>query len=156
MSMIRWDPFEDMNRLWEQVNHLFEQSVTQTGRETIMAQTWAPAVDIIETDTAIILRLELAGISSKEIDIQISEDTLTVKGERKLASTEGKLLRSERQYGPFQRSFTLGMPINKDNVVASYRDGVLDITLPKREEVAPRQVKIDVQAVDEPAELLAE
>ena len=156
MSMIRWDPFEDMNRLWEQVNRLFEQSVAQTGREVLAEQVWAPAVDIIETETVIILRLELAGISPREIDIQITDDTLTVKGERKPTPTDGKLLRSECQYGPFQRSFTLGMPIEKDGIGAGYRDGMLEITLPKKEETAPKQVKIEVQAVEEPAEILAE
>ena len=157
MSMIRWDPFEDMNRLWDQVNRLFEQSLARPEREPAPVQSWAPAVDIVETDGAIVLYLELAGISPKELDILITDDTLTIKGERKpVEKTDGKhLLRVERQYGPFQRSFTLGMPINREAVSANYRDGVLEITLPKREEVTPKQVKIEVQAVDEPKKIIA-
>ncbi|MHB0937765.1 MAG: Hsp20/alpha crystallin family protein [Armatimonadota bacterium] len=155
MSMIRWDPFDDMNRLWDQVNQLFEQNLERPARETATA-TWAPAVDIIETKEAIILRLELPGIAPKELDIQITEETLTIKGERKPVKEDGmRLLRVERQYGPFQRSFTLGMPINREAVTAGYHDGVLEITLPKKEEPKPKQVKIEVQIVDEPKDIIA-
>jgi len=158
MSMIRWDPFDDMNRLWDQVNRLFEQSLERPERAPASPQTWAPAVDILETQAAIILRLELPGIAPKELDIAITDDTLTIKGERKpAANTEGaRLLRTERPYGPFQRSFTLGMPINREAVNAGYHDGVLEITLPKKEEVAPKQVKIEVTAGDKPQEIIAE
>lgn len=156
MNMIRWDPFDDMNRLWDQVNRLFEQNVTQTGREAVPVHTWSPAVDITETDSAIILDIELAGISPKEIDIQITEETLTIRGDRKTVVSEGRRpLRTERQYGPFQRSFTLGMPIQRDAVNASYREGILEITLPKKEEAPPKQVKVEVQAADESPEIPA-
>jgi len=156
MSMIRWDPFEDMNRLWDQVNNLFEQNLARPEREPA-PRTWAPAVDIAETKEAIILRLELPGIAPKELDIQITEETLTIGGERKPAKTDGqRLLRVERRYGPFRRSFTLGMPIDREAVTAAYHDGVLEITLPKKEDPKPKQVKIQVQDNEEPKEIIAE
>jgi len=156
MSMIRWDPFEDMNRLWDQVNHLFEQNLARPQREPA-PQTWAPAVDIVETKEAVIIHLELPGISPRELDIEITDDTLTIRGERKPPekSDEKRLLRVERQYGPFQRSFTLGMPIDREAVTAGYHDGVLEITLPKKEELKPKQVRIEV-ATDEPKDIIAD
>lgn len=154
MNMIRWDPFDDMNRLWDQVNRLFEQNLEHPARE-IAAATWAPAVDIIETKEAIILHLELPGIAPKDVDIQITEETLTIRGERKPVEENGtRVLRVERQYGPFQRSFTLGMPINREAASAGYHDGVLEITLPKKEELKPKQVKIEVQS--DPKEIVAD
>lgn len=140
------DPFADMAHLREEVNRLFEQSLSRSGQEPVAAQTWSPAVDIYETEDIIGLRIDAAGIRAEDIDIQISNDTLTVKGERKLEQpTDGKqYMRLERSYGPFQRSFTLGVHIDQQGVHASYRDGVLEITLPKCEEVKPKQVKVEV------------
>ncbi len=147
MSLIRWDPFGDMAQLREQVNRLFEQSLAHSGREPGFAQTWSPTVDIVETDAAITLHAELPGMKPEEIDIQITGDTLTLKGERKVQKEEKgrQYVRIERSYGAFQRSFTLGLPIDQGAVKANYRDGVLEITLPKREEVKPKQVKVQVQ-----------
>lgn len=155
MNLVRWDPFADMAQLREQVNRLFEQSLTRSGHEPVSAQTWAPAVDICETEGAFVLRVELPGIKPEDVDIQITADTLTIRGERRFEKEEkGKqYVRVERAYGAFQRSFTLGLPIDQTNVRASYRDGVLEITLPKREEVKPQQVKVEVQRGPE-AELI--
>lgn len=147
MSMMRWDPFADMAQLREQVNRLFEQSLTRTG-QPVAAQAWAPTVDIYETESTIVLCIELPGMQADAIDIQITGDTLTIKGERQLdrEQTGRQYVRVERAYGPFQRSFTLGLPIEQTKVAANYRDGILELTLPKAEAVKPKQIKIDVQA----------
>lgn len=153
MSIRRWDPFADMAQLREQVNNLFEQSILRFGQDPCAAQTWSPMVDIFESAEQIGIRLDVAGMNPADIDIQISGDTLTIKGERQLANDQRKYVRIERSYGPFQRSFTLGMPIDQDGIHASYRTGVLEILLPKREETRPRQVKIDVQTEDREQEI---
>jgi HSP20 family protein len=151
MSLIRWDPFADMAQLREQVNRLFEQNLPRTGHEPMSARTWAPAVDIHETESAIVLEVEMPGIKPEEIDIQIVGDTLTIKGERKMAkeAKEKHYVRIERAYGAFQRSFTLGLPIEQNGVRAACKDGILEITLPKAETVKPKQVRVEVQT--EPA-----
>ncbi len=152
MSLIRWDPFADMAQLREQVNRLFEQSLTHSGNEPMGTRVWAPAVDIHETDAAIVLEMEIPGIKPEAIDIQLVGDTLTVKGERTLAREEDttkRYVRVERAYGAFQRSFTLGIPVEQGGVCAAYKDGVLTITLPKAESVKPKQVKVEVQTEPE-------
>jgi len=151
--MLRWDPFADMAQLREQVNRLFEQSLTRGGQEPAAAATWAPVVDIAEKEDALILLIEVPGVDANTIDIQLSGESLTIRGERKVVKDAGtQYLRIERSYGAFQRSFTLGVPVQQDKVRAAYRDGVLTVTLPKREEVKPKLVKIEVQGTDEAIE----
>ncbi len=147
MSLGRWDPFADMAQLREQVNRLFDTTLNRSGQEPTAARTWAPVVDIYETVQAIVLHVDLPGVKPEEIDIRITGDTLTLKGERTLAreETEKQYVRIERAYGAFQRSFTLGVPIEQSAVTAAYHDGVLEITLPKAEESKPKQVKVDVK-----------
>lgn len=155
MSLLRWDSFADMAQLRDQVNRLFEQSLTRTGQEPASTKVWAPAVDIMETKDAVMLHMEIAGITPGEINIQVTEDMLTVKGERRMARREDgrQVIRQERSYGPFQRSFTLGVPVDQQRIRASYRDGVLEIVLHKREEQKPKQVKIDVQSGPESGDI---
>jgi len=147
MSMVRWDPFADMTQLREQVNRLFEQSLTRTGREPAAMRTWAPSVDIVETENELVIHAELAGMKPEDIDIQLEGDTLTIKGERKFAREEKskQYVRVERAYGVFQRSFTLGVPVKQQEIKAAYHDGILEVTLPKAEEVKPKQIQIQVE-----------
>ncbi len=113
MSLVRWDPFADMAQLRDQVDRLFAQSLTRTGQEPASARTWAPNVDIVENEQALVLHAELPGMNPDDIAIQIEGDTLTIKGERKFAHEEKRkqYVRIERAYGAFQRSFTLGIPV---------------------------------------------
>jgi HSP20 family protein len=146
MSMLRWEPFADLTQLRDQMNRLFDQSLTRTGREPAAVATWAPLVDIQETEDAIVLHAEVPGVKPENIDIQLSGDTLTIRGERRVVKEEKNksFVRTERAYGVFQRSFTLGIPIDQAKVTAHYEDGVLELTLPKAEEVKPKQIKIEV------------
>ena len=144
MNILRWDPFSDMWSLRERIDRLFEESLAHsTHREPVMAHAWAPVVDIHETTDALVVEAELPGMKQEDIDIELSGDTLTIKGERRPAS-EREFLRQERNYGAFQRAFTLGVPINQAGVRARYTDGLLEVTLPKAEEARPKQVKIEV------------
>jgi HSP20 family protein len=144
MNIMRWDPFNDMRSLRERIDRLFEESLSQTTRnEPVVAHTWAPVVDIYETADALIVEVELPGMQQEDIDIELTGDTLTIRGERKPAPGR-EYLRQERNYGAFQRAFTLGLPIDQTGVKARYREGILEITLVKAVEVRPKQVKIDV------------
>lgn len=147
MSMMRWDPFEDVAQLRDRVNRLFTQNLAGLTH----GHGWAPAVDIYETDTAIVVQVEMSGVKADTIELQVTGDTLTIHGERPLPPEDtGKhYLRVERNHGVFHRAFTLGLPVDAQNVGALYRDGLLEVTLPKKDEVKPKSVKIDIQSAPE-------
>ena len=146
-NVVRFDPFEDMGRLQREVNRLFEDSSRPAGRggaELASARTWAPAVDIFEDRDEIIVRADLPGLKLENIDIELTGETLTLRGERKFEDTSRKdnYVRIERAYGQFQRSFTIAVPVRQDAVKASYKDGLLEVHLPKSEEVRPKKVQV--------------
>ncbi len=147
-NIVRFDPFEDMVRLQREVNRLFEDNTrsggSRNGSELTAARTWAPAVDIAEDRNEIVLKAELPGLKQDDIDIELTGDTLTIRGERKFEDEQRKdnYVRMERSYGAFQRSFTIGVPVQNDGVSASYKDGVLEIHLPKSEATKPKKVQV--------------
>jgi HSP20 family protein len=150
MGIVRFDPFRELDRLQSEVNRLFEgynappERATGTGALTQGSRLWSPAVDVAEDRNEIVLRAEIPGMKQDEIDIELTGDTLTLRGERKFENEERteNFVRVERSYGRFQRSFTLGVPIQHDKVTASYQDGILEIHLPKSEETKPRKVTV--------------
>ena len=155
MAIVRFDPFRELDRLQNEVNRLFEgynsnadvpAPARQNSGAALMARAWSPAVDIAETQNEVVLRAELPGLKQDDIDIELTGDTLTLRGERKFENEERKdnFVRVERSYGRFQRSFTLGVPVQNDQVSATYRDGVLEIHLPKSEQTRPRKVQVSV------------
>ena len=145
MAIIRWDPFRDMVTLREKMNRLFEDAFTARGDDKeITTSTWMPAVDIFENENELVLTAEIPGIDEKDIEIKIEDNTLTLKGERKFEkeTKEENYHRIERSYGSFYRAFTLPNYVDPEKVQAQHENGVLKISMPKREEVKPRTVKI--------------
>ncbi len=145
MSIIRWDPFRDLITLREKMNRLFEEVFTSRGEEReLVGGTWTPSVDIYETENALVLTAELPGIDEDDVEIKIEDNTLTLKGERKLEkeTKEENYHRIERSYGSFYRSFTLPHYIDQDKIEAIHENGVLKITMPKKPELKPRKVKV--------------
>lgn len=149
MAIVRWNPFQDLVSLQERMNRLFEQTLDRSRgeREVMVAGTWAPAVDIYETPESIVLQAELPGLGKDDIDIQVRDNILTLKGERRSEKEvkEGNYLRVERAYGGFQRAFTLPAAVQADKIRAVFKDGVLDVSIPKAEEAKPKQIKIEVK-----------
>lgn len=147
MSMARWDPFRELETLRENVNRLFSESMGGQRREHPAARVWAPPVDVIEDEGSIIVRVDLPGMKREDIDIELSDGTLTIRGERKFDTEENKenYARVERVYGQFQRAFTIGVPVDSTGVKAGYKDGVLEVTIPKAEEVKPKKVEVAVE-----------
>lgn len=150
MAMVRWDPFRDMLTLQDRMNRLFDQTLSRTKtdeEEGLAASTWAPAVDIYETADSLVLKAELPGVSRENIDIQVRDNTLTLKGERRFEREvkDENYLRIERSYGSFQRAFSLPTGVQQDKIKAVFKDGVLEVILPKAEEAKPKQVKIEVK-----------
>jgi HSP20 family protein len=148
MALIRWDPFREMSALQERMNRLFSDVRAQAPvqGEEIVQGTWVPAVDIFETNEAIVIKAELPGITAKDISVEVKDNTLTLKGEKKFEKEvkEENYHRVERSYGSFQRAFTLPGTIQQEKVKAKFRDGILEINLPKVEEAKPKQVKVDI------------
>lgn len=139
MSLIRANPSRtaDLQELRSRMNHLLSD-------ENEGDQLWTPVVDVTETDDEIILEAELPGMKKDEIDIQVNGDTLTLRGERKIERIEKneRYHRIERQYGAWQRSFQIEIPIETSKISADYSAGVLSVRLPKAENVKPRQIAI--------------
>jgi len=149
MAIVRWDPFQDLASLQDRMNRLFEQTLApfRRDREGMIAGIWAPAVDIHETPDSVVLKAELPGLTTNDIDIQVRDNVLTLKGERRLEKEvqEENYFRVERAYGSFQRAFTLPAAIRADKIRAVFKDGVLEVNIPKAEEAKPKQIKIEVR-----------
>ena len=151
MAIVRWEPFRDLIQLQDRMNRLFDESFRGAGRavpdeDWALGGSWAPAVDIYEKDGNIVLQAELPGIDSKDVDIRLENNVLTLRGERKFDSEVKRdhYHRVERSYGGFTRSFTLPSIVDQEKIKAEYRDGVLRLTLPKREEAKPKQINIAI------------
>jgi HSP20 family protein len=148
MTITRWDPLKDMLGLQERMNRLFEDSLSRSRglEEDLALGTWVPAVDIYEEPERIVLRADLPGIKPENVDIRVESNTLTLSGERRLERDvkRDNYHRVERQYGAFTRSFTLPGTVDAEKIRAEHRDGVLEISLPKREESRPKQIKVQV------------
>lgn len=144
-AITRWDPFHNLSTLQDQVNRLFEGSLPRRSDQSALT-TWAPAVDIYETENELVLKADLPDVNENDLDIRIESNILTIKGERKFEEKvkEDNYLRVERTYGSFSRSFSLPSTIDSSSVKAEYKNGVLTVGLPKRAESKPRQVKINV------------
>jgi HSP20 family protein len=146
-SVIRWEPFRNATTLQEQFNRLFESTFPGRASESALT-TWAPAVDIQETENELVLKADLPGLEEKDIDLRVENNTLTIRGERKFEKqvNEDNYLRVERSYGSFSRSFSLPNTINTEAIHAEYKNGVLTVQMPKRAESKPKQVKVNVGA----------
>lgn len=145
MTITRWDPFRELTSLQDRMNRLFQEQYG--GRdEELTTSAFAPPVDIYEDEHNLTLKLEVPGIEEKDIDIRVENNVLTVRGERKLEKEEKEenFHRVERRYGSFVRAFTLPNTVDTDAARASYDKGVLKITLAKRAEAKPKQIKIAV------------
>ena len=144
-SITRWDPFHNLSSLQDQVNRLFETSFKANADNSALT-TWAPLVDIYETENELVIKADLPDVVEKDIDVRVENNMLTIRGERKFEESvkEDNYLRVERAYGFFSRSFSLPNTVNTEAIQATYKDGVLKVVLPKRAESKPKQVKINV------------
>jgi len=145
MAVVRWDPFRDLNLLQDRMNRLFDDA----GRgwradEPAATTTWSPAVDIFETEGEIVVKAELPGMERKDITLHLENNVLSLRGERKFEkeTKDENYHRIERSYGAFSRSFSIPATVDEEKIRAEYKDGVLNIVLPKKEQARPKQIKI--------------
>ena len=145
MNIIKYDPFREMRSLQDEVNRLFTSSFSRGGGESdLMRGAWSPQVDIFENQNEIVLEAELPGMKPEDVDISIENNVLTIHGERKFEKKDenDNFHRVERSYGNFTRSFTLPPTVQSENANAEFENGVLRLTLAKREEAKPRRIEI--------------
>jgi HSP20 family protein len=143
MTMItRWEPFRDLVRLQDEIQRAFDDRGFR-GTESV---GWTPAVDIYEDEESVTLRFELAGVEPKDVDVRFENGVLTVKGERKLEKEEKRenYHRVERSYGTFTRAFSLPGTLDPERIKAEAKNGVLQITLPKKAEAKPKAIQVKV------------
>jgi len=140
-----WTPFWHLSNLRDEIDRLFDAPLTEFTRSAQqMLGGWTPAVDLYEDKDNLVVRAELPGMTKEDIGISLHEGVLTLSGERKVEEPckDAAVCRSERFVGRFQRTLTLPAPVNPDKVNATYRDGILTVTLPKTEESKPKQIAV--------------
>ena len=144
-TLNRWEPFRGASTLQEQVNRLFGNALERSAEESNLT-SWAPAVDIYETEHELVVKADVPEVDPKDLDIRVENNILTIRGERKFEKkvNEENYLRVERAYGTFSRSFSLANTVNSEAIKADYQNGVLTLTIPKREEAKPKQIKVNV------------
>jgi len=138
-------PFRGATTLQEQINRVFGDVVGRTGEESNLTP-WAPAVDIYETEHELVVKADLPDVDPQGLDIRVENNILTIRGERKFENkvNEENYLRVERAYGSFSRSFQLANSVKSEAIKADYQNGVLTLSIPKREEAKPKQIKVSV------------
>ena len=148
MALVRYNPWQEMNSLQRQLNHLFDDALTPANWDGIDRSARIPAAELTQTNDAVHLKLEVPGMEAKDLDVQVMADRVAISGERKSEVTEKT--RSEFRYGKFSRVIPLPVKIQNTNVTADYKDGILNLTLPKAEEEKNKVVKVNL--LDEASE----
>jgi HSP20 family protein len=140
MSLVKWDPFRDLNTLNERMGSF----LSRNWDGPLSTTAWNPSVDIFENDNEVVIKAELPGMNAKDIEVKLENNVLFLRGERRFEkeAKEENYHRVEREYGNFSRAFSLPAAVNGDKVTAEYKDGVLKVVLPKKEEIKPKPIKI--------------
>ncbi len=146
MNLVRWSPWREMSTLQNRVNRLFDNSTFHTDlmNDDISTGMWNPVVDLFEKDDHYVIKAEIPGVDKKDIRIDLKDRVLTLSGERSYDNEvkEENYYRRERSYGKFQRAFTLPADVDSDKITAEFKEGVLQVEVPKPEEPKPKQVTI--------------
>src|SRR6266852_564157 len=145
MTLVKYNPFADADDMPTGLR-VFQDTVNRLLSDQTATRPWAPAVDILETDNELVLKADIPGVDPKDVDIQLENGTLTLKGERKFEREENNkgFHRLERSYGSFVRYFTVPETVESENVRAVFNNGVLTVTLPKKEVAKPKAIKVQV------------
>jgi HSP20 family protein len=145
MVYVKWEPFRDLMAMQDRMSRLFDETLHRILKEEVPRRVWSPPVDILERENEVVLKVDLPEVSQNDIDIKIEENTLIIQGERKFIkeTPSENYLQIERPYGTFQRTFTVPRMIDQEGIKAAYKDGVLQIILPKRREIPPKQITVE-------------
>jgi HSP20 family protein len=148
MALVRWDPFRELEDVSDRLNRMFARPATRTanGKETMTVADWLPSVDISETEGEYQIKAEIPDVKKEDVKVTVEDGVLTIQGERKHEKEEKgrKYHRIERSYGSFVRTFSLPDVIEEDKVKAEFKDGVLNLYLPKSEKAKPKAIEVKV------------
>ncbi len=148
MNLVRWDPFRELEDVTEQLNRMFGRPAArrENGKELLTVADWIPIVDISETESAYVIKAELPDVKKEDVKVTVHEGVLTIQGERKQEKEEKglKYHRVERSYGRFVRSFTLPDYVDDTKVKAEFKEGILNLHLPKSEKTQPKAIEVKV------------
>jgi len=150
MALVRWRPFEDLMNITDELHRFFEDFFGErlpVRRSSEESPAWIPRVDIAETDDEIIVRADIPGMEKDEIKVTLSDNILTISGEKKIERDEKRenYHRVERVFGSFSRSFYIPTNVEADKIKASYKNGVLEVVLPKKESAKPKEIPVEVE-----------
>ncbi len=150
MSILRWDPFEELREMQRSLDRLFDELTGQRPlrrREPREPVVWEPAVEVFETDQEVVVRAELPGVDPKNVNVTVQDNTVTIEAEAKEEQEERgrNYLRRELRYGQFSRTLALPTEVKAEEARATYRNGLLELRVPKSERAKPKQVKVDVR-----------
>jgi HSP20 family protein len=145
MVYVKWEPFRDLMVMQDRMTRLFDETLSRILKEEGPQRVWSPPVDILEREDEVVLKVDLPEVNQNDIEIKVEEDTLIIQGERKFIKETSAVnyLQIERPYGTFQRTFTVPKMINRDKIKAAYKDGVLQVILPKRREGHLKQIVVE-------------
>jgi HSP20 family protein len=144
MNLSVWDPFREMEALLDRYSRSSRKPIATNETKALEMGDWMPVVDILETDSSFAVKAELPGVDKDHVHVHIDNNILTIKGEKKLEVKDEKRHRIECSYGSFVRSFSLPQDIEVEKIEASYKDGILTLTLPKLEKAQPKQIEVKV------------
>jgi len=145
MVHVKWEPFRDLMAMQDRMTRLFDETLSRIFKEEIPQKVWSPPVDIVEREREVVIKMDLPEVDQNEIDIKVEENALIVQGERKFIkdTMDENYIQIERPYGTFQRTFAIPRTIDQEKIKASYKEGVLRITLPKKEASLPKQIVVE-------------
>jgi HSP20 family protein len=148
MALVRWDPFRELEEVSDRLNRMFARPAARTsnGKETMIVADWTPSVDISETESEYQIKAEIPDVKKEDVKVTVEDGVLTIQGERKQEKEEKgkKFHRIERAYGSFVRTFSLPDVIEEEKVKAEFKDGVLNLHLPKSEKAKPKAIEVKV------------
>ena len=148
MTLVRWDPFRELEDMSDRLNRMFSRPALPqaNGKETMVVADWVPSVDVSETDGEYQIKAEIPDVKKEDVKVTVEDGVLTIQGERKQEKEEKgkKFHRVERSYGSFVRSFTLPDLVDEEKVKAEFKDGVLNLQLPKSEKAKPKAIEVTV------------
>ncbi len=144
MTLEKWEPFRDLMAMQDRMTRLIDETLSCVWKDEVVRGVWSPPVDIFERGNELVLKVDLPEMTQDEIDIRVEGNTLTIQGERRLIkdSSEENYMQIERPYGAFHRTFNLPRMIDQEGIKASYKDGVLRIVLPRKQEIQPKQIVV--------------
>jgi len=145
MNLSIWDPFREMEELLDRYSRSSRKSLAKSDDKTFEVGDWMPVVDIDETDDAFLVKAELPGVEKNDVNVNIENGVLTIRGEKKTETEDKKRHRVECAYGSFVRSFSLPQAIKAEKVEAEYKNGILNLTIPKSEETKPKQIEVKIK-----------